>query len=95
MDKYNIVDQQETFMNSTTFTEPAFTSQSEPNTAFDIATQMTTDQLETTNLYLQTTETSISPTSESLKVTGIRKQATLTLIYCAATFLISKHEHVN
>ncbi|VDI81607.1 Hypothetical predicted protein [Mytilus galloprovincialis] len=80
--EYECEDQQETFMNSTTFTEPVFTSQSEPNTVFDITTQMTTDQLGTTNLYLQTTETPISPTSASLKVTesGTLKSKAQTII---------------
>ncbi|CAC5426848.1 unnamed protein product [Mytilus coruscus] len=74
--EYECEDQQETVMNSTAITEPAFTSQSETNTLFDITTQMTTKQLlETTNRHLQTTDKShttvtfISLTSEPLNVT--------------------------
>ncbi|XP_063446936.1 uncharacterized protein LOC134726460 [Mytilus trossulus] len=75
--EYECEDPQETVMNSSKFTEPVLTSQSETKpTLFDITTvQMITEQLETTYLHLQTTDKSqttialMSLTSDNLDVT--------------------------
>ncbi|VDI45867.1 Hypothetical predicted protein [Mytilus galloprovincialis] len=75
--EYECEDPQETVMNSSKFTEPVLTSQSETTpTLFDITTaQKTSEQLETTYLHLQTTDKSqttialIPLTSDNLDVT--------------------------
>lgn len=93
MDKYTILDPQESVMNSSKFTEPVLTSQSETTpTLFDIKTaQKTSEQLETTYLHLQTTDKSqttialIPLTSDNLDVTGMLKQTMWTLIYDKGT----------
>lgn len=80
-------------MNSSKFTEPVLTSQSETiPTLFDITTaQKTSEQLETTYLHLQTTDKSqttialIPLTSDNLDVTGMLKQTIWTLIYDKGT----------
>lgn len=82
MDKYTILDPQESVMNSSKFTEQVMTSQSETTpTLFDIQlAQMTTKELETTYLHLQTTDKSqttialIPLTSDNLDVTGMLKK---------------------
>ncbi|XP_071130348.1 uncharacterized protein [Mytilus edulis] len=75
--EYECEDPQESVMNSSKFTEPVMTSQSETTpTLFDIPlAQMTTKELETTYLHLQTTDKSqttialIPLTSDNLDVT--------------------------